>query len=59
VISTVETDRFLCLLADAEGGADDVLPRMRALAAESESVAALLETDDTVAVRYALVEDTL
>lgn len=59
MISTVDTDRFLSLLADAEAGAHDVLPRMRELVAESDSVGALLEADDQIAVRYALVEDTL
>ena len=52
-----DAERFLALLADAEAGADDVLTRMRELAAESEAVALLLEEDDRVAVRYALVED--
>jgi hypothetical protein len=59
VISTEDTDRFLSLLADAEAGAPDVLPRMRELVAASDSVAALLEENAEVAIRFAMVDDRL
>lgn len=54
-----DSEHFLLLLLQAEEGVTDVLPEMRRLAAESDSVLALLLFADNVATRYAIVEDTL
>ena len=50
---------FLETLAAAEHGVADAVPVLKALVAASDEVAALLEREDAIAVRYAVVEDRL